>query len=76
MSGHMYPRPGMGAVPPSTARLDELLEQVRGEVTSQTRQAEHLEQQSMLTQPQSKAQRLRASSIKPCFQGQTSFTHS
>jgi glucose repression regulatory protein TUP1 len=45
MSGHMYPRHGMGAVPPSTARLDELLEQVRGEFTSQMRQAEHLDQQ-------------------------------
>ena len=46
----MYPRHGMGAVPPATntTRLNELLEQVRAEFDGQIRQTEHLDQQSTL----------------------------
>lgn len=42
----MYPRHGMGGVPPNTSRLEELLEQVRTEFSAQLRQTEHLDQQS------------------------------
>jgi glucose repression regulatory protein TUP1 len=43
----MYPHRGMGAVPPgNSARLNELLDQVRAEFDTQMRQTEGFEHQS------------------------------
>lgn len=46
----MYSHRGMGAVPPSNARLNELLEQIRAEFDTQLRQSENFEHQSMSSQ--------------------------
>lgn len=44
----MYSHRGMGAVPPgNSARLNELLDQIRAEFETQLRQAEGFEHQSM-----------------------------
>lgn len=46
----MYPHRGMGGVPPgNSARLNELLEQIRAEFETQMRQTEGFEHQSTLT---------------------------
>lgn len=43
----MYPHRGMGTVPPgNSARLNELLEQIRAEFDNQLRQTEGFEHQS------------------------------
>lgn len=46
----MYSHRGMGAVPPgNSARLNELLDQIRAEFETQLRQTEGFEHQSMST---------------------------
>ena len=48
----MYSHRGMGAVPPgNSARLNELLDQIRAEFETQVRQTEGFEHQSTLFHP-------------------------